>query len=1543
MSLMAVMDYRSFVSLLEKSHLLSAGQLAKLQRVVMEPKILARTLVQQKWLTAWQAQQLLAGRHTLFLGKYKLLDKLGEGGMGAVYRAEQAPLGRIVALKVMSEKVLRDPGALARFHREIRAASALSHPHIVAALDADQVGNTHFLVMEYAPGRDLKQWIKEYGTLPVDWSCECIRQAALGLQHAHERGLAHRDIKPANLLVISDEESGAPLVKILDLGIARFTGEEHHTALTSTGQVLGTIDYIAPEQAQDTKGAGIQADIYSLGATLFQLVTGRVPFPGDNPLEKLMARAQREAPRARTVRPDLPGGLDNILAKMLARKPEARYQTPAEVAQALGPFCLGADDQPSTSLSLPDLSVEPVIDSAADETLNNFVTSLDDHSSGDSDSSVHLVTGPSSFAARGASGIGRRLSGVTRGPSGEFSLVQGVPQSWLIGAGVAVLLLMAGLGAYGLGLFDSTPANSGKKQPNRQSWSSITSHPMETVSGTSPAPVEPVATSVPPNPSVPVGAASDPAAARDREIAQWTLNRGGTVIVNFEPVPRIRVDLVKPGQKLPQTWFRVIGLDFLTTRAPLRGEDLSSLLGGTEINTLGLFGPDLTDDGIARLASLSKLMFLNFQEVRLNGTSLPRIANLSGISFQDCDLLNPTILESLSQCSRLQTIQLRHCKLPREGWNKLAQRGLYLLDLSESNVLSEDLRSLQGIPQLNSLSIQRTPVDSLLPIIYLPVKNLTCDQELARQFLPALQSVKSLTTINGQNRDAYLKTLADVRPAPPALPPPPPVATSNTHELAKWILEQKGQLVVKPGGAPTPIPVAKLAELPSGNYEIQAVLFENAPHITDADLLKLTPLTNTSDIQLFGTRVTDAGVAELRKKLYKCRIAVRDSLPPLTAPGMTRDREVAQFVLDKGGRGLLQAGDAPRQFLPKQSLPAGDFRLVSIIFEPGKAALVDDDLAKLTGDLGLYTLTVTGPALTDAGLKHLAGLKRLMNLQILNANVTGSGLADLRGLAGLSSVTFHQCSQLTSAALENAAQLPELKSLQLTDCQVPHSGWNKLVGLQLDSLLLQGSNVTTEDLQALVGIPRLDYLSLEKTTVPSLQPLAALPVKNIWCDEALAIRSAELLRSHKTLVTVNGLPRDEFLKKVAVLRPNSAANPVAPGLPPVATSELPFPASFDGFALLDPPRDTVKGTGAFQDGKLNVTAPAKANSILTIPYRPPHNYNVELVVERKGGEDAFATLLTMKQFPFGLIVDGWKGQVSGLGVLDGKEADQNETRSRGGVLPLNVPRALSIRVRPAEVLVLAGDQQLIHYKGSADRFAGLELSADMNPRLLSFHAVNSSFRVHSLQFQPLLSFGEIELLAMQGLPREPTDPAGTVWKRDGHTALLGTGFPNRNVAMFSVAWELPPEYDLHVTAERLQGTNELIVGLPDFAGTRQTLHLGGGVTGTVHGLNIHDSKDWNTGLRDKSVALRAIFAPNVPVSFVCQVRESGLTVLASLDEGPDRKTVELLTSIKATRPAPRFTPTPQPRSLQLGVVRSDFRITRLALVPGRMIGRRLSP
>jgi uncharacterized protein (TIGR03067 family) len=297
--------------------------------------------------------------------RYRIVQLLGTGGMGAVYKAEHRLMQRTVALKVINPKLVASKSAVERFRREVQAAARLRHDNIVHAYDAEQAGDAHYLVMEYVPGTDLSKVLDERGPLPVVEACEYIRQAALGLQHAHESGMVHRDIKPQNLMItdcglrIADFKSTirnpqSAMVKILDFGLASLTTEPTSTLdvplnpqsaisnpqshLTQAGSLMGTPDYMAPEQARDARSADIRSDIYSLGCTLYTLLTGKVPFPGGSALDKVTAHSERKPQPIGEARQDVPPTLVRVLDKMIAKDPADRYQTPAEVAAALAPL-----------------------------------------------------------------------------------------------------------------------------------------------------------------------------------------------------------------------------------------------------------------------------------------------------------------------------------------------------------------------------------------------------------------------------------------------------------------------------------------------------------------------------------------------------------------------------------------------------------------------------------------------------------------------------------------------------------------------------------------------------------------------------------------------------------------------------------------------------------------------------------------------------------------------------------------------------------------------------------------------------------------------------------------------------------------------------------------------------------------------------------------------------------------------------------------------------------------------------------------------------
>jgi serine/threonine protein kinase len=301
---------------------------------------IADELVKAGLITPFQARRVCSDDpQPLTLGQYRLLDELGRGGMGRVYKALHTIMDRTVAIKVISPDLVQNPVAVEWFRREVRATTHLVHPNIVMAYDANEAEGLHFLVMEYVRGVTLDALVKQHGPLPVEHACALVRQAALGLQYAHEKGLVHRDIKPGNLLLPhpESEQAAEVLVKIVDFGLARLQGKNQTDtiALRAEADVLGTPDYISPEQSRDIHAADIRSDLYSLGCAFYFALAGRVPFPGENAMEKLVKHLMEEPEPLEKVRPEVSPAVAAIVRCLMAKKPSDRYQTPAELVREL--------------------------------------------------------------------------------------------------------------------------------------------------------------------------------------------------------------------------------------------------------------------------------------------------------------------------------------------------------------------------------------------------------------------------------------------------------------------------------------------------------------------------------------------------------------------------------------------------------------------------------------------------------------------------------------------------------------------------------------------------------------------------------------------------------------------------------------------------------------------------------------------------------------------------------------------------------------------------------------------------------------------------------------------------------------------------------------------------------------------------------------------------------------------------------------------------------------------------------------------------------
>lgn len=317
------------------SGLVSLERLEQLRTRLPSPRTeeqISDALVQQGVLNEWQVDQLRQGRTKFTLGQYAILDTVARGGMGHVFKGEHQMLGRVEAIKVLPRSKTT-PEAVACFQREIRAQAQLNHPNLVRVSYADCDGDTYYLVTEFVPGVDLRRLVRRGGPLPVDAAAWIVMQTARGLEYAHRRGLVHRDVKPGNLLVTPDGD-----VKLADLGLAWYLNGGAGARRDGHARIVGTCDYVAPEAISEPARILPVSDIYSLGCTLYYAVTGKVPYPGGNAMEK-MRRCLRDPPLdAQSIKPDLPKKVVRIIEQLMEKDPRQRTPTAAAVISLLEPL-----------------------------------------------------------------------------------------------------------------------------------------------------------------------------------------------------------------------------------------------------------------------------------------------------------------------------------------------------------------------------------------------------------------------------------------------------------------------------------------------------------------------------------------------------------------------------------------------------------------------------------------------------------------------------------------------------------------------------------------------------------------------------------------------------------------------------------------------------------------------------------------------------------------------------------------------------------------------------------------------------------------------------------------------------------------------------------------------------------------------------------------------------------------------------------------------------------------------------------------------------
>jgi serine/threonine protein kinase/Leucine-rich repeat (LRR) protein len=1117
----------SFLEVLRDCRLLEPPQLEELARTqsrYREPRDLARELVQRNWLTPYQVNQVFLGRgRELWLGSYLLLERLGEGGMGTVFKARHQLMKRLVAIKLIRKDRLADAEAVLRFYREIRAAAQLAHPNIVMAHDAAQVGDTHLLVMEYVEGTDLARLVKKGGPLPVARACQYVRQAALGLQHAHERGLVHRDVKPANLLLspsppLRTPHPPAPLshsgergeperfppprpwvgegpggegigtVKILDLGLARLTqaGEQTAADLTHEGAVMGTPDFIAPEQAEESHTVDIRADIYSLGCTLYFLLTGQVPFPGGTLVQKLMKHQRAEPAPVTALRPEVPPGLAAVLARMMAKRPEQRYQTPAETAAALEPFCgtLPPTAIPITPVTEPTLRVPlaiPVAESPVSTALAAPVLPAAAALAQGRDTPPPglLESLPSLCSARGSRpGPGRRrpllLAGVAtlavaglllslfvfrvRTKAGTVVVEVDQPGAEVLVDGGKIKLTAPG---------DKEPVEIEVDEGKHELKVTKGGFQTATRALTLKAGERPLV-------RVHLEPLPDPAAAKaglekgtdpDRAAAEWAFGigvSGNGIDVELAGGKVLRVLKLAD---LPRERFSIRAID-LWGNARTTDDGLARLAGLKSLEDLGINGAGITDAGLRHLASCPGLKRLDLTGTRVSDAGLKHLNPVNSLEVLGLGwsrLTDAGLQDLAKNHPRLKVLIVNDTKITDTGLESLAAlKDLVGLDVSETAVTSAGLRRLAGLTALESLSLQGTAVGN--------------------EGLKHLRDLKALRDLRlGRTRvtDAGLDNLQEL-----------------TELRVLWLADNER---IADAGLKALARLPRLGELGLSNTTV-----------SDAGVVTLQTMTGLKLLNVRETKMTADGVKQLRAALPGCQVFWDD---PKAGAGADLDRRGAEWVLKAGAKVVvIPVPDAPAVEIDRlDKLPLAPFRLTAVLLQDSKE-LRDDDLGTLRGLKNLAALDLSGTSISDAGLGQLRDLPGLRSLALSRTHVTDAGLERLEGAEGIDNLVLYS----TAVTGKGLARFRNLRSLQADGAlNLGDVGLAALRGLtRLESLVLGGDRqVTDAGLKHLRDLKALRLLNLTRTGVTdagldNLQELTELRV--LWLADNERISDAGL-------------------------------------------------------------------------------------------------------------------------------------------------------------------------------------------------------------------------------------------------------------------------------------------------------------------------------------------------------------------------------------------------------------------------------------------------
>ena len=1185
---------------------------------------LAKSLVKSGQLTKYQAEEVLNGRGDLLsFGPYLVLDKLGQGGMGMVLRGRHREMNRPVAIKVLPKTRQQDTDAGQRFRREVEAAARLTHSNIVTAYDAGVHRGMQFLVMELVQGIDLHKYVQENGPLRVPEAIHCIIEAARGLEYAHAQRVIHRDIKPANLLVslesvglsnpspavassrdaataetkIFPELSGCR-IKVLDMGLALIEERSRSnepisrasaTPLTQTGDVMGTVDYMSPEQASDTHSADCRTDIYALGCTLCYLLTGHPPFAGENVVQRLLAHRNKAVPSLISEREDVPQSLDKVFQRMMAKDPKDRFQNMTALIEALERCrsqSLPDNARPVTLLKQPP-SPADVSTTRAKGELSETMTSRRKKAARSRSSEPFDDDFPEDPYGTPDEDLPTRTRTTKGGRTGATGgKKQAVPQtiiiqnnnSWiwlLIGTGVVVI---GGLGFLITRLLDRKP----------------------------PEPVVVIRNESPVN-TVPVESAEVVRArsnATERAVAEWAVAAGGRLRILPERGDSFDV-FTSAG--LPTTPFRIEAL-FIDGVTAVNDSEISRLNQLQTLRELGIARTSVTDQGLKSLPGMTSLMSVNLQGLNLTDSGLKTVAQIPTLNYAVAEgtftdhgiaQLKPLLkLQHLSLSADtptdsaistivahhpdLVTLVTEHFNITDDGVEPLTTLNhLRILGLADCGLTDASVERLGKLKALTQLMIQGT--------------------QISRDGLQRLQAMLPNCRIYGGKYDSRRNTVRRILQAggqvvisAPGTPSAhvtdfaalPDEFTVHTIVLSGvrplWLnqlaLQDATEVILK-DSAVSPADVAKM----SSYFPLLASVDLSGTLLDDDSCMALSSLKSVRFCDLTRTRVTNKGGTQLQRSLPDCEFR-------WGVPAPTADREVAQWVLTQGGGvsieessgqpwvtisdpdKLPQSAFNVRQIWNVRRSSAADLdrigsltRLERLHFS-NSHQLSDDGVSRILRCRSLNVLHTgwgDNPGVTDLSLRMMSSRPDLKEMALANGRFSDAGVLAFGSHPALTllilgsstpsmserigAIIQAQCPALQHLHLYGwvptlnrailFSRIAALRELQLLDIGVLVDDQSikllenhpKLNRLEIGSPFERRVGFTDIGMRSLPRIPNLDYVNLENLQITDrgMESLLQVPrLKDVrLAGSAATMRSVKRLREHFPDILVTGSPR----------------------------------------------------------------------------------------------------------------------------------------------------------------------------------------------------------------------------------------------------------------------------------------------------------------------------------------------------------------------------------------------------------------------------------